>query len=132
MKGAMELELTVKGEYEALEQTLNKIPGVESLERMASPENGLAKVKVVTGENTDVREAVFFALADAKLPVMEMVHSEKSLEDIFLELTDDVKPVEKEKKKLFGKKKAVDTPQKESDTAEAEDSPKMSAEEEEA
>ena len=39
---------------------------------------------------------------------------------------------EKEKKKLFGKKKAIDTPQKESDTAEAEDSPKMSAEEEEA
>ena len=132
MKGSMELELTVKSEYERLESILKEIPGVEALEQTASPEKGMVKVKVTTGENRDVREAVFFALADEKLPIMEMVHSEKSLEDIFLELTDDVKPVEKEKKKLFGKKKAVGTPQKESDTAEAEDSPKMSTEEEEA
>lgn len=132
MKGSMELELTVKSEYERLESILKEIPGVEALEQTASPEKGMVKVKVTTGENRDVREAVFFALADEKLPIMEMVHSEKSLEDIFLELTDDVKPVEKEKKKLFGKKKAVGTPQKESDTAEAEDSLKMSTEEEEA
>ncbi len=132
IKGSMELELTVKSEYERLESILKEIPGVEALEQTASPEKGMVKVKVTTGENRDVREAVFFALADEKLPIMEMVHSEKSLEDIFLELTDDVKPVEKEKKKLFGKKKAVGTPQKESDTAEAEDSPKMSTEEEEA
>ena len=40
---------------------------------------------------------------------MEMIHSEKSLEDIFLELTEDVKPVTKEKKKLFrGKQKAAE------------------------
>lgn len=144
MKGSMELELTVKSEYERLESILKEIPGVEALEQTASPEKGMVKVKVMTGENRDVREAVFFALADEKLPIMEMVHSEKSLEDIFLELTDDVKPVEKEKKKLFGKRKTQENPEKEDggtvqpggtepqQAVEAEDSPKMSTEEEEA
>lgn len=144
MKGSMELELTVKSEYERLESILKDIPGVEALEQTASPEKGMVKVKVMTGENRDVREAVFFALADEKLPIMELVHSEKSLEDIFLELTDDVKPVEKEKKKLFGKRKTQENPEKEDggtvqpggtepqQAVEAEDSPKMSTEEEEA
>lgn len=144
MKGSMELELTVKSEYERLESILKEIPGVEALEQTASPEKGMVKVKVMTGENRDVREAVFFALADEKLPIMEMVHSEKSLEDIFLELTDDVKPVEKDKKKLFGKRKTQENPEKEDggtvqpggtepqQAVEAEDSPKMSTEEEEA
>ena len=142
MKGSMELELTVKSEYEHLESILKDIPGVEALEQTASPEKGMVKVKVTTGENTDVREAVFFALADAKLPIMEMMHSEKSLEDIFLELTEDVKPVEKEKKKLFGKKKEQEAGKNKVDgldndaelqqTAEASDDLKMSTEEEEA
>ena len=35
----------------------------------------------------DIREAVFFAFADAKLPILEMKAEGKSLEEIFLELT---------------------------------------------
>ena len=35
-----------------------------------------------------MREAVFYALAEAKLPIMSMQYSGKSLEDIFLELTE--------------------------------------------
>ena len=38
-------------------------------------------------ENTDIREAVFFALADARLAILAMQQTEQSLEDIFLELT---------------------------------------------
>lgn len=114
MEGSMELELTVKGEYELLEHILKEIPGVASVEQMMSREKKFSRVKVISRENTDVREAVFFALADARLPVMEMVHSEKSLEDIFLELTDDVKPVSRDKKKLFhGKKRSTEIPEEE-------------------
>lgn len=35
----------------------------------------------------DIREAVFFAFADANLPILEMKAEGKSLEEIFLELT---------------------------------------------
>ena len=51
------------------------------------------------------QRAGLYALADAKLPILEMTHAEKSLEDIFLELTEDVAPTQPEKHKLFSKKK---------------------------
>ena len=37
---------------------------------------------------------------------MQMIHREKSLEDIFLELTEDIQPATREKRHLFrsGKK----------------------------
>ena len=60
---------------------------------------------MISKENADIREQVFYALADAKLPILEMTHAEKSLEDIFLELTEDVAPTQPEKHKLFSKRK---------------------------
>ena len=65
----------------------------------------LPKIKEISKENADIREQVFYALADAKLPILEMTHAEKSLEDIFLELTEDVAPTQPEKHKLFSKRK---------------------------
>lgn len=119
MEGSMELELTVKGGYELMEQAVKKVPGVEGLEQMASTEKGFSRAKVIFGENSDVREALFYALADAKLPIMEMVHNEKSLEDIFLELTEDVKPATKEKKKLFGSRKKTQESAEETEAADS-------------
>ena len=71
----------------------------------AAIEGILPKIKEISKENADIREQVFYALADAKLPILEMTHAEKSLEDIFLELTEDVAPTQPEKHKLFSKRK---------------------------
>lgn len=97
MAGSMEVNLTVKGECEAVRSALASVNGVESLE-IQDVEGAKTKVKVVFQENTDAREEIFFALADARLPIMEMTHSEKSLEDIFLELTEDAASAEEEEK----------------------------------
>ena len=83
MSGSMELDLEVKGSAAAVKSALQEI----------------------SQENADIREQVFYALADAKLPILEMTHAEKSLEDIFLELTEDVAPTQPEKHKLFSKRK---------------------------
>lgn len=129
--GSTELKLTVKGSYEQAEAALSAIPEVESVEQdeerkgrdktAAQTENEdkdaavtqaqvegsagekpvFASLRVTAKENADVREAVFYALAEAKLPIMSMQYSEKSLEDIFLELTEDVKPKEITRKSLF-------------------------------
>lgn len=112
MAGTMELQLEVKGEAEKLRSVLESVEGVTAVEDVTAVETkdsttGLVKAKVVFGENVDAREEVFYALANAKIPVMEMTHTEKSLEDIFLELTGEVAPKEPEKKKLFGRKKAA-------------------------
>lgn len=106
MSGSAELELTVKGSYEAVEETLHKLSGVESVERKGTERADCVQVKVISRDNADIREEVFYALADAKLAILSMQHTEKSLEDIFLELTEDVKPVEVQKRKLFQGKAA--------------------------
>lgn len=101
MSGSMELDLEVKGNADAVKAALYKIPQIDQMEENTEVQKGITKLKVISKENADVREQVFYALADAKLPILQMTHAEKSLEDIFLELTEDVAPSQPEKKHLF-------------------------------
>ena len=39
---------------------------------------------------TDIRETIFYTLARRRLPILSMVPSRASLEEIFLELTEDL------------------------------------------
>lgn len=90
MGGSGELAVIVKGGEEAVIATLEEVPGVELLEKVDV--DGLredcVKVRMVAAKDVDIREDVFYALAQSHLPIMEMYYAEKSLEDIFLELTD--------------------------------------------
>ena len=104
MSGAMELKLTVKGDEKRLQEALSQVVNVDHMEPLEAQKDGCVRVKIVSRENTDIREEVFYALADARLPIMEMTHLEKSLEDIFLELTEDAKALEPAKKRLFAGK----------------------------
>lgn len=105
LKGSMELELAVKGEFEKVKSVLEKLDGVESVEHIESAEQDCVKIKVVCKEKADVREAVFYALADERLAILEMTSDKKSLEDIFLELTGETKHAEKEE--VYAEKKSV-------------------------
>lgn len=89
MSGSMELLLTVKGEAEPVRSIINVLPNVEAVETLPCEEEGMVKVRILSKENTDTRQEVFYALAEARMPIMEMTHAEKSLEDIFLELTEE-------------------------------------------
>lgn len=104
MSGAMELKLTVKGDEKRLQEALAHVANVDHMEQLEAQKDGSVRIKIVSKENTDIREEVFYALADARLPIMEMTHLEKSLEDIFLELTEDAKASEPAKKRLFAGK----------------------------
>ncbi|WP_318709075.1 ABC transporter ATP-binding protein [Candidatus Acetatifactor stercoripullorum] len=104
MSGAMELKLTVKGDEKRLQEALARVANVDHMEQLEAQKDGCVRIKIVSKENTDIREEVFYALADARLPIMEMTHLEKSLEDIFLELTEDAKASEPAKKRLFAGK----------------------------
>ena len=107
MSGSMELDLEVKGSVAAVKTALQEISQIDRIEENTEASKNVAKMKVISKENADIREQVFYALADAKLPILEMTHAEKSLEDIFLELTEDVAPSQPEKKKLFTRHKKV-------------------------
>lgn len=88
MQGGQNIKLLIKGEMEKIEYTLTSIDGVK--ETIAGrEEGGLVTVTVVSDGEQDLREAVFYALAEAKCPVFEMKADAMSLEDIFLAVTKD-------------------------------------------
>lgn len=89
MSGSGELKLEVKGDSEQILNILNALEQVEAVHMAGPGENGSVKLSVLSKEDADVREQVFFALAEAGLPIMELRRIKKSLEDIFLELTAD-------------------------------------------
>lgn len=49
----------------------------------------IVRVRVTAADGADIREALFFRLANAQLPILEMRRESASLEDIFLKLTTD-------------------------------------------
>ena len=51
---------------------------------------------IASGAKTDIRETIFYALANHRLPILSMAPSKASLEEIFLELTEDEKQTRQE------------------------------------
>ncbi len=107
MSGSMELQLCVKGSLEEVRQVLEVIHGVDevvfvSVDNKTREQEECVNLRVISKDHVDIREEVFYALAEAKLPIMQMTCLEKSLEDIFLELTEDVQPKQVVKRKLIG------------------------------
>ena len=86
--GSNNLSLIVKGEKESIRQLLSEIPGVKTITvNSAENENGW-RVKLSTEESADIREEVFYKMAENHYPILEMQSEKVSLEEIFLELTD--------------------------------------------
>lgn len=82
------LLLTVRGDAETVRSALS--PFAEQASVALSPsetEPGAVDVRLETGDETDLRESVFYRLASAKLPLLAMSCPRASLEDVFLELT---------------------------------------------
>lgn len=130
MSASTEFSLTVKGTFEEAESVLQSIPDVEKVENRGEDKNHCAQLGVISKDNVDIREEMFYALANAKLPILSMSHMEKSLEDIFLELTEDVKPTEVQKHKLFGgkhMKKKAGMPEGAEETEETTEASEMEA-----
>lgn len=84
--GASSLELEVKAAPETARAILSTIDDIDTMEMHSENEN-LTRVKIETKNGADIREAVFYAFAEEKCPLLEMKTAKASLEDIFMELT---------------------------------------------
>lgn len=84
--GASSLELEVKAAPETARAILSTIDDIDAMEMHNENEN-LTRVKLETKNGADIREAVFYAFAEEKCPLLEMKTAKASLEDIFMELT---------------------------------------------
>lgn len=88
MKGNAQTEITILGAKEQVEEVLSKIDGIQDYFFEDSNKNDGVKLVVETRTKEDIRVNLFYAMADAKLPIISMNRLEKSLEDVFLELTN--------------------------------------------
>lgn len=84
--GASSLELEVKATPETARAILSTIDDIGAMEMHSENEN-LTRVKLETKNGADIREAIFYAFAEEKCPLLEMKTAKASLEDIFMELT---------------------------------------------
>lgn len=88
MQVKVELEVTVLGETAQAEEVLKKMEQIESYSFEDAEEANSIKIRITTKDNLDIRKELSVALSGAGLPILSMNRLEKSLEDIFLELTD--------------------------------------------
>ena len=97
-EGSNTLKLLVKGEKDHIRIALGQISEIKDIKIETAKEEHAWNVTLSTKEDTDVREEVFFKMADAHCPILEMQSKKVSLEEIFLELTEDDKKKKTEKK----------------------------------
>ena len=105
--GSNTLKITVKGTKETVEAALKEMENLEEYQiKESSNETDAVDVTIKTVEKTDVREDVFYKMSEVRCPILQMQMNQVSLENIFLELTEDSdKEEEKPERKSFFKKK---------------------------
>ena len=88
MQVKVELEVTVLSDTAQAEEVLKQMEQIDSYSFEEAEEENSIKIRITTKDNIDIRKELSVALSGAGLPILSMNRLEKSLEDIFLELTD--------------------------------------------
>ena len=86
MSGAQEIELTVRSEADRAKALLEEIEYVDHAD-LKDAKDGSILVRAKSGN--DIREEVFRLMAENHIPVLEMRTVTKSLEDVFLQITQE-------------------------------------------
>ena len=90
---ANRLRLSVRGGAEEISEVLSSIEGILDCKQL-SEEDGVITVSLTVTKERDLRDDIFFAMAERRIPVLTMEADELDLEDIFLTLTDGEAAVE--------------------------------------
>lgn len=82
------IDVVIHGSKNAVTAAVSSIADVESV-RFANSSDGCVKCSIVYRKGTEIRDELCKNLAANNAAVYEMVNNSKTLEDIFLELTDE-------------------------------------------
>lgn len=82
------LHLVIKGEAERITELLEKQESILDI-TIESEQDGMTELTIHTPAESDIREELFYCMANARLPIYEMQNKTMNLEDIFLELTKE-------------------------------------------
>ena len=83
------LKLSVRGDEAGVLETLSAIEELESCMVGVSREAGVVNLTLSAKGDADLRDRIFFALADRRYALLSMEKEETSLESIFLKLTSE-------------------------------------------
>lgn len=87
MTGNQQIELLLNAEKNTAEEKMLAIAGVERCEVLEQKEENTVALLLFAKKDCDIREEIFHTCVAAQMPILEMKTAEKSLEDVFLELT---------------------------------------------
>jgi len=87
MEKSAEIEVTAYGSREKAEELLAGIGHISSYTFESAMEENSIRVRILTEDSADIRSALSVAFTSHDMPVLSMSRAEKSLEDIFLQLT---------------------------------------------
>jgi len=93
LEGQQTIELLAKGKEKAIKDIVKAVAGVKRAEYTPGNEKGTIHVSVTPKEGKDIRESVFRAFAKSDCPLLMLMHSRSTLEDVFLELTQGSSPI---------------------------------------
>lgn len=108
MGGSSGVELKVKGEEGIVKKVLGNLESVSDISiNKGKREEGAVYLTVYSNaEQAALSEAIFYALAENRCPILEMKPASMSLEEVFLEVTkDDEKHISRKKKRLLESEK---------------------------
>lgn len=88
MQGGAELLVTVIGERKQAGGVLESMEEVSDFSFEDGEEEGSVLIHITVKNDADIRKELSVVLSGAGMPVLSMKRTEKSLEDIFLELTE--------------------------------------------
>lgn len=86
MSGTGHIEIEAKGQKDAVKEILNQIKAVKNAEYKENAE-GTVAVQIEVNGQEDIREKLFFAFAERKVPLLTLKLNKSTLEEVFLELT---------------------------------------------
>ena len=98
MSGSRETDITVTladgndPEVSQIEDVFGKIAGVQSVEATGESPDGGIMVKIQSDTDTDIRADIFKACISGNMILLEMSSRSRSLEDVFMELTQTDEP----------------------------------------
>lgn len=87
MQVKVELDVTVLGDTVQAEEVLKAVEQIDTYTFEQAKEANSIRIRIISKDNVDIRKELSVALSGAGLPILAMNRLEKSLEDIFLELT---------------------------------------------
>ncbi len=86
--GSAYVDIDVRSNVSAAEKVISSLANVTSFE-VAQKGAGVVHARIESSKDCDIRDELFFAFAEQRLPIITMAFEEVSLEKVFLRLTGE-------------------------------------------